>query len=113
VKGAPTADVYGLPIPSTSSDLADTVAAELAHVGRLHSVAGVAALTVARRIDAGAESSAGLAALIRELRNCMADALADVEIQSEPSALELIAARRQERRSATANPVQLQPRVTV
>lgn len=85
-------------MPPESSDLADAVAAELGRVHRLHTVPGVAALTVARRIDAGAESSAGLAALVRELRNCIADALVDADADTGPSLLDHLIEQRRQRR---------------
>lgn len=98
ISGAPVADLYGLPIPSESSDLADAVATELQAAGRAHTVAGVAALTIARRIDACPESSAGLATLTRELRACMAEALADAFIGS--SLLDDLAEQRRQRRES-------------
>ena len=100
VKRAPTADLYGLPIPAESNDLAGAVATELQAAGRAHTVAGVAALTIARRIDACPESSAGLATLTRELRACMAEALADAFIGS--SLLDDLAEQRRQRQAQVA-----------
>jgi hypothetical protein len=63
----------------------------------LDSTAGQAALALARRIDDGAESSAGLAALSRELRAALAEALSRVESQGD--ALDDLRARREARRA--------------
>lgn len=71
--------------------------AELTAAGREDSSAGQAALTIARRMDEGAESSAGLAALSRELRAAMAEALSRVE--SSGDALDDLRARREARRA--------------
>ena len=73
------------------------VTAELTSAGRLDSTAGQAALALARRIDDGAESSAGLAALSRELRAALAEALSRVESQGD--ALDDLRARREARRA--------------
>ncbi len=72
------------------------VLAELREAGRLDSSAGQAAVALARRIDDGAESSAGLAALTRELRAAMAEALARAEAAGD--ALDELRARREARR---------------
>ncbi len=74
------------------------VTAELTAVGRLDSSAGQAAVALARRIDEGAESSSGLAALTREMRAAMAEALAHVEQAGD--ALDELRARREARRGA-------------
>lgn len=73
------------------------VTAELSAVGRLESSAGQAAVALARRIDEGAESSSGLAALTREMRAAMAEALARVEATGD--ALDELRARREARRA--------------
>ena len=72
------------------------VVSELQAAGRLDSSAGQAAVALARRIDDGAESSAGLAALTRELRAAMAEALARAEAAGD--ALDELRARREARR---------------
>jgi hypothetical protein len=72
------------------------VVAELQAAGRLDSSAGQAAVALARRIDDGAESSAGLAALTREMRAAMAEALARAEASGD--ALDELRARREARR---------------
>lgn len=73
------------------------VIAELTAAGRLDSSAGQAAVALARRIDDGAESSSGLAALTREMRAAMAEALSRVE--SAGDALDELLARREARRA--------------
>lgn len=69
---------------------------ELQAAGRLQSSAGQAAVALARRIDDGAESSAGLAALTREMRAAMAEALSRAEATGD--ALDELRARREARR---------------
>jgi len=100
VKDSATADLFGLPMPPESSDLADAVTAELQAAGALHTVPGVAALTIARRIDACPESSAGLATLTRELRACMAQAVADTN--TGPSLIDALVERRRQRQTQAA-----------
>jgi endogenous inhibitor of DNA gyrase (YacG/DUF329 family) len=73
------------------------VRTELTEAGRLDSSAGQAALALAHRIDEGAESSAGLAALTRELRAAMTEALANVTQAGD--ALDELRARREARRA--------------
>lgn len=63
--------------PAETFKVAGTLAAvvaELTAAGVLESSTGQVAVALARRIDKGAESSAGLAALSRELRSAMSDA---------------------------------------
>lgn len=52
-----------------------SVRTELAAAGREDSALGAAALLIAARIDANAEPGAAMAALLRELRATMAEAL--------------------------------------
>lgn len=73
------------------------VIAELTAAGRLHTSAGQSALALARRIDDGAESSAGLAALTREMRAAMAEATSNVAEAGD--ALDELRARREARRA--------------
>lgn len=77
--------------------LADAVARELHAIGRENSSAGLTALAIARRVDEGTESSAGLAALARELRAVMAEATAHAD-DDAPSIVDALRARRDERR---------------
>ncbi len=84
------------PEPDAPVGTSGAVLAELQAAGRLQSSAGQAAVALARRIDDGAESSAGLAALTRELRAAMAEALARAEASGD--ALDELRARREARR---------------
>jgi hypothetical protein len=88
------------PKPQADAPISGTlgaVVAELRGAGRLDSSAGQAAVALARRIDDGAESSAGLAALTREMRAAMAEALSRVEASGD--ALDELRARREARRA--------------
>lgn len=76
----------------------ESVAAVLAEAGRASHPSGVAALAIARRIDAGPESSAGLAALAKQLQSSLDVALARVEVEADP--LDELKARREQRRSS-------------
>jgi hypothetical protein len=73
------------------------VIAELTEAGRLNTSAGQAAVALASRIDAGAESSSGLAALTREMRSAMAEATANVAQAGD--ALDELRAKREARRA--------------
>jgi len=73
------------------------VMVELTDAGRLQTSAGQAAIALATRIDAGAESSAGLAALTRELSARMAEATANVAQAGD--ALDELRAKREARRA--------------
>ena len=73
------------------------VIAELTEAGRLQTSAGQAAVALASRIDAGAESSSGLAALTREMRAAMAEATANVAQAGD--ALDELRAKREARRA--------------
>ena len=73
------------------------VIAELTDAGRLNTSAGQAAVALASRIDAGAESSSGLAALTREMRAAMAEATANVAQAGD--ALDELRAKREARRA--------------
>lgn len=84
------------PEPDAPVGALGAVLTELRAAGRLESSAGQAAVALARRIDDGAESSAGLAALTREMRAAMAEALARAEAAGD--ALDELRARREARR---------------
>jgi len=73
------------------------VITELNDAGRLNTSAGQAAVALASRIDAGAESSSGLAALTREMRAAMAEATANVAQAGD--ALDELRAKREARRA--------------
>lgn len=51
----------------------------MAAAGRVDAPAGVAALLLAERIDAGRGTESGMASLVREWRTTMAAAMADAE----------------------------------
>ena len=61
--------------PGQPGDLSVSVRAELERVGRESSALGVSVLVLAARIDSGQESGSALAALNRELRATLAEAL--------------------------------------
>lgn len=90
------------PLEAPAGALADAIRRDLEHLGHADTTLGLAALALASRIDAGAESSTGLAALTRELRSCLAEARAQGD-QSGPDALIEIKAKRAQRRAAAAD----------
>jgi hypothetical protein len=84
------------PVDSPTGTLG-AVIAELTAAGRLQTSAGQAAIVLARRIDDGAESSSGLAALTREMSARMAEATANVVQAGD--ALDELRAKREARRA--------------
>jgi len=84
--------------PAPPSELERATVAELDAVGRLESVAGQIALELAYRVASGYESGAAVAALVKELRVTMAEALAGVAPAADP--LDEIRARRDRKQSA-------------
>jgi hypothetical protein len=65
--------------------LGDAVRAELEAAGRLSTASGRAVLALARRIDAGSrESGASLAALVKEFRASLAEAVKGAEKTADP-----------------------------
>lgn len=87
----------GAEVETLGAGVAPAVSRELELVGRLDTFAGRAAIALAMRIDDGAESSAGLAALTRELSARMSEAVADVE--SAGDLIDELRARREARRA--------------
>ena len=83
--------------PDSPTGTLGAVIAELTAAGRLQTSAGQAAVALASRIDAGAESSSGLAALTREMRAAMAEATANVAQAGD--ALDELRAKREARRA--------------
>jgi hypothetical protein len=83
--------------PDSPTGTLGAVIAELTEAGRLQTSAGQAAVALATRIDAGAESSSGLAALTREMRAAMAEATANVAQAGD--ALDELRAKREARRA--------------
>lgn len=95
-KAKRTRKAAGLEPEAVPTGALGAVLDELQAAGRLQSSAGQAAVALARRIDDGAESSAGLAALTREMRAAMAEALSRAEATGD--ALDELRARREARR---------------
>lgn len=87
--------------PRRRRRLQAAVERELRKAGRRSSVAGISALELAERIDAGAESGAALAALAKELSAAMDRALAASE-EGDPigARRDEVAERRERRRRA-------------
>jgi hypothetical protein len=82
-----TTKVVTLPpaAPASTGSLAAATQAELDRAGRLASAVGQAALALARRIDAShGETGSALAALVREHRATLAEAVKDVEVAADP-----------------------------
>lgn len=79
-----------------ASAVTSSVEVTLAKAGRLSHPSAQAALSLARRIDEGAESSAGHAALVREMRAALAEALDRVKVSSDP--VDELRSRREARR---------------
>jgi hypothetical protein len=72
---------------------------ELETAGRLDSALGQAALALARRIDRGdAETGSSLAALVRQHRETLADAVHDAQRDADP--LDELRSRRERKRGA-------------
>lgn len=71
---------------------------ELDAAGKLDSTLGQQALELARSIEAGRETGSGVAALSKELRAVMAEALSDVVQAADP--LDELRARRDAKRDA-------------
>jgi hypothetical protein len=91
-----------VPLPAASAIPAGVeaaVGAELAAAGRTGTSSGQSALALARRIDGGAgEPASGLAAMVRELRAAVADAVKDGQGAVNP--LDELRARRERSRAA-------------
>lgn len=85
----------GVPVEESVSE---AVRGELGAAGRLASPTGRAVLALARRIDGGSrESGASLAALVKEFRASMAEALKGAEQAADP--LDELRVRRERKRS--------------
>lgn len=81
------------PTPAVVGSVAAATMAELASAGRPETAVGQAALALARRIDhAAAETGSALAALVREHRAALAEAVRDAEGKADP--LDELQARR-------------------
>lgn len=91
------------PVPTvtlggTDGPVAAATRAALDAAGMLGTPIGQSTVALARRMDANADTGAGLASLSRELRAAMAEALADVTPAADP--LDELRARREARRGA-------------
>lgn len=80
--GLPDADVVHLPGRGDAASVVSATRAELAEAGRLDTHLGQAALALAERID-NAKAVMGFAALVKELRDTMQAALANVEREAD------------------------------
>jgi hypothetical protein len=88
-----------VPLPAVPAGVEAAVGVELAAAGRTATSAGQSALALARRIDGGAgEPASGLAAMVRELRATLADAVKDGQSVANP--LDELRARRERSRVA-------------
>lgn len=67
-----------------NTEVESAVRAELESVGRGRSPLGLAALALARRVDDGRDTGAGLAALVRQLGVTLAAATAGVTVEQSP-----------------------------
>jgi hypothetical protein len=91
---APAAPVVELPAESFAGSLTAATLADLERAGRVDTADGQAALALARRVDLGAkETGASLAALVREHRAALAEAVRDAETAADP--LDELRARRE------------------
>jgi hypothetical protein len=85
--------------PDPDFELETATLAELNEAGRAESASGKAALALAKRIDSGTgETGAGLAAMVREHRTALADALKGARAETNP--LDELRARRERKLDA-------------
>ena len=95
-KPAATAAV---PVEAAGVGLISSVVNELTEAGRLNTALGQSALKIAVRMETSTtDTGAGLAAMSRELRAVLAQALADTEVEADP--IDELRARRDRKRSA-------------
>lgn len=79
------APVREMPVQPSAGSVTASTQAELERAGREESAAGQSALALARRIDASSgETGSGVAALVREHRAVLAEALKDAETAADP-----------------------------
>ena len=77
--------VAALPVGSHEGPLAAATLAELEQAGRADTAAGNAALALARRIDSGiTETGSSLAAMVREHRATLAEAVRNAAVAADP-----------------------------
>lgn len=81
-------------------DVEAATAVALAAVDLVDSVRGRAALALARRLDAGKDTGAGMASLVKQLEATVDTALSSVQTEADP--LDELRARRDSKRSAAS-----------
>lgn len=84
VTGSDIAPVVDLNPPVERGPVEAALFSELSDVDRAGSALGQAALTLARRVDAGRDMGTGLAALVRQMEATRASATADVKSAASP-----------------------------
>jgi hypothetical protein len=89
---APPGNVGPAPTPQAQPELVAAVAAELEAAGRLDTALGRQALRLAQRMHSEFDTGSAIAALSKELRATMAEALKDATPVADP--LDELAARR-------------------
>lgn len=78
------AEVAPLEPPRKSGGLLEATRAQLEAAGRLDTIAGQAALVLAEQLVSGQHSGAGYAALVKELRATIAEALDGAAVVDDP-----------------------------
>ena len=74
-----------VPLPTNPAGLTGATRAELEAAGRLGSASGAAAMLIAQRLDAPtADTGAAIAALVREHRVTLADAVRGARVADDP-----------------------------
>lgn len=81
-QGLPDAEVVRLDVEGAVSSVAAATRAELAAAGRLETSLGQAAMAAAIRLDAS-RAVQGYAAMLKEYRDTMREAMADVEAKAD------------------------------
>ena len=91
--------VVNMPPPAEDGSLTAATLAELTTADRLNSSLGQAAMLLARRLDGGGnDTGSSVAALVREHRSTLADAVKDAKVAADP--LDQLARRRVDRLAA-------------
>lgn len=91
-RGATVTDIRQEPLT-----VAAATHAALEQAGRLDSPAGSSAMVLAAKLDRGGDTGSAVAALVRELRATMVDALANAEVAEDP--VDELRRKREERQS--------------
>ena len=90
--------VTAAPVMAVQSGLLESVRSELAAAGVAGTVLGQTALLLAERLEAGTDNGSSVAALVRQLRETMAAAMANEVAVADP--LDELAVKRELRRSS-------------